>query len=106
MKPFDFPVTEFGLVEISATGKIDKNKKYKVSFWMTDGVGEIAIESVELYKNGKLIATDKHNGIAGKENKDNIYIFDVSQYETGTGFALKVKLKASINGVYGVIFIK
>jgi len=106
MKPFDFPVTEFGIVEINATGKINKNKKYEVSFWMTDGEGEIAIESVELYKNGKLIATDKHEGVAGKESKDNIYTFDVSQYETGAGFTLKVKMKASTNSVYGVVFIK
>jgi hexosaminidase len=73
---------------------------------LTDGEGEIAIVSVELYKNGKLIATDKHDGIAGKESKDNIYTFDVSQYETGAGFTLKVKMKASTNSVYGVVFIK
>ena len=106
MKPFDFPVTEFGVVEMNATGKINKNKKYEVSFWMTDGDGQIEIEKVELYKNGKLIATDAHKGFAGKENKDNVYKFDVTQYETGAGFTLKAKLKATSKDVYGVVFIK
>ena len=106
LRPWDMSSDKTDYVEINATGKINKNRKYTVSFWLTDGDGTIEIESVGLYKNGKLIDEDKHTGIAGAKSEDNLYRFDVSQYETGAGFTLKAKVRASSEDIYGVVFIK
>jgi len=93
-------------IEINTTGKINKNREYTVSFWLTDGDGTIEIESVELYKNGKLIDEDRHAGTAGAKSENNLYSFDVKDYETGAGFTLKAKIRASSDDIYGVVFIK
>jgi hexosaminidase len=72
LRPWDMSSDKTDYVEINATGKINKNRKYTVSFWLTDGDGTIEIESVGLYKNGKLIDEDTHIGLAGAKSEDNL----------------------------------
>ncbi len=106
LRPVDMVTKNFTVIEINATGKINKNRKYTISFWVTDGDGSIEIESVELYKNGRLIGEDTHKGVTGKKSENNLYQFDVDKYETGAGFTLKAKVRASSDEIYGVAFIK
>ncbi len=92
---------------MNATGKIDQNGMYELSFWHIEGTHKLEIQSVEIYKNGNKIAEDLHTGFTGIKSKDNIYKFSIDQYETGASFTIKAMVRGdSGNDSNGVIFIK
>ncbi len=91
----------------NATGKIKKNGTYEVSFLYTDGNTPIEIAGITVYKNGRLIAEDKHTATIGETSEHNIYVFKIDDYETGAAYKIKANAKGiGGNNSNGVIFIK
>jgi hexosaminidase len=94
---------KFGIFEINATGKIDKNGTYELAFLYTGGENRLEIEKVEVFKNGNKITEDKHPAFTGEKSKNNIYTFEINDYETGAAFTVK----ASVYGKSeGAVFLK
>lgn len=97
----------FGELELNATGKIDGNGTYDVTFIYTDGAHKLEIEGVSVYKNRQLITQDGHKGETGTSSSDNTYRVKIDDYETGAEFKIKAKVRGDIgNDSYGVVFIK
>ena len=98
---------EFIIFDINATGKINQNSTYELAFWNTGGTHRLEIEKVEVFKNEKKIAEDKHPAFTGEQSKNNIYSFDINDYETGAAFTIKAKVRGDLgNDSNGVVFIK
>ena len=98
---------KFDNFEINATGKINKNGQYKLSFWYTSGEHGLEIESIEVFKNRKKIREIIHPAFAGATSKDNMYSFDIDEYETGAAFTIKARVRGdSGNDSYGAVFLK
>lgn len=96
-----------GTFEMNATGKINKNGKYELSFWSTEGVHRLEIEKVEIFKNGNKIAEDEHPAFTGGKSKNNIYSFVINDYETGAAFTIKAQVRGGGgNDTNGGVFIK
>lgn len=94
-------------IERNATGKIEKNGSYEVTFLYTDGANPIEIQGITVHKNGRIIADDMHVGKSGKQNDSNTYSFKIDDYETGAAFKIKANIKGVAgNDSNGVIFIK
>jgi hexosaminidase len=94
-------------VEFDATGLIDSNGVYQVTFAYTRGAHALKIDKIELYRNRDLITSDVHSGFAGSKVKDNVYTIKVDAYQTGAAF----KVHAYIYGdtgddSNGVVLIK
>ncbi|MCG8306813.1 MAG: family 20 glycosylhydrolase [Cytophagales bacterium] len=93
--------------ERKATGKINKNGTYEVTFLYLDGESDIKVEGLAVYKNNRIFASDKRPGKCGKENRSSTYIFEVDNYETGAEYSIKTKIEGiGGNDSNGVIFIK
>lgn len=98
---------EFAVFEMNATGKIIQNGRYELSFWFTGGMYRLEIESVEVFKNGQKITADVHAGFTGGETKNNVYSFDINEYETGAAFTVKARVRGDLgNDSNGAVFIK
>lgn len=97
----------FGELELNATGKIEGDGTYEVTFIYTEGAHKLEIEGVSVYKNRQLITADKHLGETGSTSNDNTYIIKIDDYETGAEFKIKANVRGDIgNDTYGVVFIK
>lgn len=106
-KPSSFKTDELNVLELNATGKINKNKEYQVSFFHLDGTENIEIVALEVYKNGNKITEDTNAETLGESTKTAAYKFNISDYETGASFVIKVKTKSNFNTKsYGAVFIK
>jgi hypothetical protein len=81
-----------------ATGLIDRNGKYTVTFLYTKGKHRLDIDGVEVVKNdGKVVARDMHHGFTGARSSKNSYEIKIDTYETGASF----KIRAQIYGDTG-----
>jgi len=97
----------FGIINVDATGKINQNGTYELSFWFIEGKNRLDIKKIEVFKNGHKIAEDKHSAFAGKKAKNNIYAFHIDDYETGAAFTIKALVSGhSGTDSNGAIFIK
>ncbi|MBI9064757.1 MAG: family 20 glycosylhydrolase [Marinilabiliaceae bacterium] len=97
----------FDWFEMNATGKIDQNGTYELSFWFTGGAYRLDIESVEVFKNGKKITEDVHLGFTSGKSEDNSYLLEIDEYETGAAFTIKAKVRGDKgNDSNGAVFIK
>lgn len=106
-KPAVIKGKEFDVLELNATGKIDRNGKYELAFLYTGGTYRLEIQSVEVYKNGHKVAEDIHDGYTGSSVKNNIFKFTIDEYETGAAFKIKAKVRGDLgNDSNGVIFLK
>lgn len=106
-KPSLIKGKEFGELELNATGKINQNGEYQLAFLFTGGNYRLDIQSVEVYKNGHKIAEDSHDGFTGGVARNNIYKFNINEYETGAAFTIKAKVRGDLgNDSNGVVFIK
>ncbi|MCM4169382.1 hypothetical protein KCTC52924_00415 [Arenibacter antarcticus] len=106
-KPALIKGVEFGELEIDATGKINRNGTYEVTFIYTSGTHKLEIEGISIYKNRQLIAEDKHLGSTGIYSIENTYRFKIDEYETGAEFKIKAMVRGDIgNNSNGVILIK
>jgi hexosaminidase len=99
----DINTDKFGIFEIKATGKIDKNGIYELAFLYTGGANRLEIEKVEVFKNGNKVTEEEHPAFTGKRSKNNIYSFKIDDYETGAAFTIKASVYGKSNGV---VFIK
>jgi len=78
-----------------ATGHIDRNGLYTITFLRTGGKKRLDIEGIEVVRNDTVpVGKDIHHGFTGFANKNNTYKIKVSNYETGASF----KIKAMIYG--------
>lgn len=91
-----------------ATGKINKNGKYTITFVYTRGKSGINIFGVEVIKNGRsVVAKDIHTGSTGKKSRGNKYEVSINDYETGASFKIRARLSCEIgNNSNGFVFIK
>lgn len=90
--------------EINVSGKVNQNGAYQLAFLHVKGASGLNIQSIEVFKNGQKIAEDVHQGFAGASAKDNIYKFNVSDYETGAVYLVKAKVNGKESA--GAVFIK
>jgi hexosaminidase len=90
-----------------ATGKINQNGKYRVSFLHVDGNSKLEIEKIMVFKNNSIFSDDINMQILSDENNVVTYQFEVDNYETGTEYTVKAKVKTQNgNDSNGVIFLK
>jgi hexosaminidase len=105
--PYNVKGKTFAPLEMNATGKIDQNGTYELSFWYTGGTYRLEIESIEVFKNGNKIAEDIHPAYTGSSSKNNTYTFTIDDYETGAAFIIKAMVKGDLgNDSFGAVFIK
>ena len=90
-----------------ATGLIDKNAKYQVTFIYTGGATKLMIDWVEILKNDKVIKRVDRQGYTGGTSKGNTYDFNIKEYETGASFKVRAGVYGDVdNNSNGLIFIK
>ena len=78
-----------------ATGIINSNGTYEISFHYTGGSKGLAVDTVKIIRNDRdLMGEDRHKGFTGGRNRKNFYKIKVTGYETGASF----KVKALIYG--------
>ncbi|TCD12935.1 hypothetical protein EZ449_02500 [Pedobacter frigidisoli] len=94
------------VLDMNATGKIDQNGKYTITFQPVSGNSSLEIQSVAIYKNGIKISEDNTKSSAGLQ-KTSSYHFQIDNYETGAEFRIKVGLKGiDGNDTNGAVFIR
>lgn len=99
--------SQYTSFEMNATGKITQNGVYELFFWYTGGSSRLDIESIEILKNGKKIAKDKHFGYSGENSSDNMYTFEIKDYETGAAFTVLAQVRgATEKDSNGKVFIR
>jgi len=96
--------SDYSILEINAGGKVNGNGNYQLSFWQVNGTSGLNIQSIEVFKNGKKIGEDVHQGLAAESPKDNIYKFNISDYETGAVYLIKAKVSGG--DTRGAAFLK
>lgn len=81
-------------VAFDATGKIDSDGTYQVTFVYTSGVQRLDIDKVEVFRNAETtpLATDTHHGFTGGAKKDNVYTLKINGYETGARFTIRAHI--------------
>ncbi len=93
--------------EINATGKINQNGKYELSFWYIEGSNGLDIKNIEVFKNNIKIAEDSHPAFTKTNSKNNIYSFEIDNYETGAAYTIKANIRGNFgNDSKGVVFLK
>ncbi|MEE1946243.1 family 20 glycosylhydrolase [Pedobacter sp. KR3-3] len=98
---------DFGTFEINATGKINANGNYALTFMYTGGSTKLEIQSITVWKNGVKIAEDIHEGSTGSAQKDNVYKFNIKEYETGASFIIKAMVRGDVdNDSNGIALLK
>lgn len=86
------------VVIFDATGKINANGIYTVTFQYTKGRERLDIDGIEVVRNDtEPVDKDMHHGFTGGQAKNNTYRINVKNYETGASF----KIKAHIYGDEG-----
>ncbi len=85
-------------VTFDATGFIDADGTYLVTFQFTSGQQRLDIDGIKVVRNDSdPVAEDIHHGFTGGSANDNSYTIDVANYQTGASF----KIKAMIYGDTG-----
>ena len=106
-KPAVIKGIEFGELEINATGKIDSNGTYEITFIYTSGTHKLEIQGVSVYKNRQLVDVDKHLGSTGASSNGNSYQIKIDEYETGAEFKIQAMVRGDIgNDSNGVVLIR
>jgi len=91
-----------------ATGYINKNGKYQITFLYSKGRQRLDIDGIEVVINDqKTVAGDDHHGITGRQNRKNSYIVKIESYETGASFKIKARVYGDTgNDSNGTVFIR
>jgi len=85
-------------VTFDATGHINANGTYLITFAYTGGRERLDIDGIKVVRNDTdLVDKDIHHGFTGGKSKKNTYTIKVNNYETGATF----KIKAMIYGDKG-----
>jgi len=86
------------VVTFDATGHINANGTYIITFQYTGGEQRLDIDGIEVVRNDTVpVGKDMHHGFTGGSAKNNTYQINVQNYETGASF----KIKAHIYGDEG-----
>jgi len=76
-----------------ATGRIDRNGEYVVTFRYTGGRQRLDIDGIEVLRNdAEVVARDIHHGFTGAARKDNAYRVRIDDYQTGASFKIRAKV--------------
>ncbi len=91
-----------------ATGLIDGNGTYRITFRYTSGQVRLDIAGIEVVRNDTVhVDEDIHHGYTGRATKDNTYTIKVANYETGASFKIKAQVYGDIGkDSNGVVLIK
>lgn len=77
-------------LSFNATGHINGNGTYLVTFQYTGGQQRLDIDGIRVLRNNSLpVGEDIHHGFTGGTNKNNSYRIQINQYETGAAFTIK-----------------
>jgi hexosaminidase len=95
-------------VVFDATGHIDQNGTYQITFIYTGGTQRLNIDGIEVVRNDKdFVGKDIHQGFTGRRSKDNTYTIKVDNYETGASFKVKAQIYGDTgSNSNGVVLIK
>ncbi len=91
-----------------ATGLINANGDYEITFRYTGGAQRLEIDGIKILRNdSEVVAADEHHGFTGSQHKDNVYKVKIKDYQTGASF----KIVAQVYGdegsnTEGVVLIK
>ncbi len=91
-----------------ATGFINANGRYLITFLYTRGRQRLDIDGIEVVKNdAQIVARDIHHGITGASHKNNTYTVEIDDYETGASFKVKAPVYGDTgNDSNGVVLIR
>jgi hexosaminidase len=91
-----------------ATGPIDRNGTYTLTFIYTGGRHRLDIDGIEVVKNGtQVVAKDIHHGVTGARSNKNSYTFKIDNYETGASFKIKARVYGDTgNDTRGTVLIR
>lgn len=96
------------IVSFDATGKIDSNGEYIVTFLYTSGESRLDIDGIEVLRNDtEKVAKDTHHGFTGGASKNNTYTIKMNDYQTGASYKINAAIYGDINSdTNGVVLIK
>jgi hexosaminidase len=93
-------------LELDATGKINKNGMYELTFMYTHGLQRLDIEKVEVIVNGKVVAADEHYGTTGVRHQNNVYMLKITDFETGANYTVRARIMGDTgNDSNGQVFL-
>ncbi|MFC4992326.1 beta-N-acetylhexosaminidase [Rubritalea tangerina] len=95
-------------VVFDATGHINQNGTYLITFIYTGGRERLDIDGIEVVRNDTdHVGKDIHHGFTGGSSKNNTYKIKVNNYETGASFKIKAQIYGDQgNDSNGVVLIK
>ena len=80
-------------VTFDATGFIDGNGTYLITFQFTGGTHRLDIDGIEVVRNGSdPVGKDIHHGFTGGSQQANAYTIKVDNYQTGASFSVKAMI--------------
>ena len=80
-------------VSFDATGFIDGNGSYVITFQFTNGLQRLDIDGIEVVRNGSdPVGKDIHHGFTGGSQQANAYTIKVNNYQTGASFTVKAMI--------------
>lgn len=80
-------------VTFDATGLIDSNATYLITFQYTGGASRLDIDGIRVVRNDTdPVGEDIHHGFTGGQAENNTYRIDVSNYQTGASFKIKAQI--------------
>jgi alpha-N-acetylglucosaminidase len=79
---------EVSAADINATGTLT------IRFQYESGSHRLHIEAVEILENGKVVATDPHEGRTGLEDVANTYRFPNFRFEAGRTYELRARVRS------------
>ncbi len=95
-----------GAKTFDATGKINKNGKYRIIFSYTGGTMRLDTDWIEILKNDQVIKRINRHGFTAR-NRPNQYEIKIDDYETGASFKVRAGIYGDEgNDSNGVVFIK
>ncbi len=95
-------------VTFDATGKIDSNGTYLITFLYESGESRLDIDGITVVRNDiDPVDEDIHHGFTGGRSHNNTYTIKVSNYQTGASFKVKALIYGDISDdSNGAVIIK
>ncbi len=88
--PDNKPVT----LTFDVTGKISAGDN-QINFQYTKGAHALNLHEVNLLEDGKIVTTDKHEGITGSEHRKNTYTLKLPKLNPKASYTIKAKVSGS-----------
>ena len=96
-----------GTIEWSLPEDALKEGSMEVTLLYSKGANALAIESVGLYEEGKLVSEDKHTGASGVLKKNVTYKVNLPALKKGAKYTLKAQVKGDAgNDSRGIAYLK